>query len=402
MVKGTQSSSLKRRVQLYLAMAAVSIFLPILVLEIALRLFLPHLSVELTRNHSVKYLPTVYARHRLAPVGKLVDVDPDKAKGKKDPDENSEKMFYISTRGYRGEQFDVRKPAGTIRVMIVGGSSVFDTSVTDTPDNLSNSWPSKVQKILHQDGISNVEVINAGIPGQSTLDSLGRLFSELWYFEPDYVLIYHGWNDIKFWSHKEVSPEHTMLEIMRPLNNEANPFIHYQGSFDRYASASQVYTRLRYLYHKWQINLGKEGAGNDNDDDPNAYGSTYSEYGPKQFKLGIELLVEASRSIGAQPILINQATLVDSENNEEAISGISYDLTMLSHRGMVNAYSDVYKIQQEVAAEKDVLYIDPAKTMNGQLDYFRDHVHLNDQGSLEIARIVAAELRPILEASDKH
>ena len=46
----------------------------------------------------------------------------------------------------------------------------------------------------------HVEVINAGIPGHTSGDSLGRLYTEIWQWKPDYVIMYEAWNDIKYFN----------------------------------------------------------------------------------------------------------------------------------------------------------------------------------------------------------
>lgn len=79
-----------------------------------------------------------------------------------------------------------------------------------------------MQGKLRGAGFSNVEVINAGIIAHSALESVGRLFAEGFAFEPDYVLIYNAWNDIKYFS----SPK-TALRTLLPSLQGFDPRIHY-------------------------------------------------------------------------------------------------------------------------------------------------------------------------------
>ncbi len=63
-------------------------------------------------------------------------------------------------------------------------------------------WPHLVEQYLKEKGLSNVEVINGGIPGLPSFDSMGRLFSDGWTLNPDYVINYEAWNDIYCFTNK--------------------------------------------------------------------------------------------------------------------------------------------------------------------------------------------------------
>ena len=76
-----------------------------------------------------------------------------------------------------------------LRIIIYGGSAVSRTE---------EDWPHRVENILKESGMKNVEIINACAPGHSSLDSFGKLFAEGHLFRPDYIIFYHAWNDIKY------------------------------------------------------------------------------------------------------------------------------------------------------------------------------------------------------------
>ena len=61
-------------------------------------------------------------------------------------------------------------------------------------------WPHLIEKALHHRGYDKVEVLNAGVVGYSSFDSFSSLYSGIWMFKPDYVLLYNAWNDIKYFS----------------------------------------------------------------------------------------------------------------------------------------------------------------------------------------------------------
>lgn len=103
--------------------------------------------------------------------------------------------FSINEHGFRGASFPLREAPGEFRIMVVGGSTTFDTQVS--ADSLS--WPARLEYWLRQEVVgdaSSIRVINAGTPGYRVLDNLVRLETELFAFQPDLLLLYHGHNDI--------------------------------------------------------------------------------------------------------------------------------------------------------------------------------------------------------------
>lgn len=87
------------------------------------------------------------------------------------------------------------KPAGTYRVIVIGGSTVWGTGSTTPGENL----PARLLKGLRAK-YPNIkfEVINAGVGGYSSRNELLYLISELVYYSPDLVIAYDGWNDSTF------------------------------------------------------------------------------------------------------------------------------------------------------------------------------------------------------------
>jgi len=388
----------KRTSNLRLAIASIGIavFTALLIAEVAVRILLPYNSPDTIREHSVGYITAAYAPYLLEPVGRLVDIDDEKAWGSKPVDAPTDELLFISEQGYRGPSFDVRKPPGTTRIIVLGGSAVFDQNVRDTYDDIERTWPHRIGKHLRDDGLDNVEVINAGVPGYTSADSLGRLFTQLWMYEPDVILVYHGWNDIKFWKQHPISPEQPLISHVKPYDPASNPFTTYRGAIDRALGYSQLYMKLRNRYFLWQTNVGAEGARAGERSAERA--DAYSQFGPEQFRLNLELIVRASRSIGARPVLITQATLVAADNTDADIARIAFDYQGLSHAAIVRAYEDTYKVINDIGASNDAEVIDITGLMNGKGQYFSDHAHVSPEGSVRLAEIIAEQLGSILAA----
>jgi lysophospholipase L1-like esterase len=108
-------------------------------------------------------------------------------------DEEYYRWVHVNASGFRGRHVEVAKPDGVLRIMVVGGSTVFDSTI----DGDDQTWPARLEYHLGCLLPSRkVEVINAGVPGYVMLDNLIRLQSELYEFKPDILLLYQAHNDL--------------------------------------------------------------------------------------------------------------------------------------------------------------------------------------------------------------
>src|SRR5262245_12537490 len=116
----------------------VFLMLPVLVgligAEIYVRLKSPYgyVTPELLRSQDLQYAPSLFSR----------TVFPQKEQRilKK-----GELEFYVNPLGYRGPSFEATKPAGTVRLMVYGGSAAFDSGNLEGRD-----WPRLVERRLRQ------------------------------------------------------------------------------------------------------------------------------------------------------------------------------------------------------------------------------------------------------------
>lgn len=94
--------------------------------------------------------------------------------------------------GYRGDEITMPKPEGEYRIVCIGGSTTYTSAVED----YHQSYPDVLEAQLKQRGYQNVNVINAGVPGWSSWESLINFQFRILDIEPDMIVVYHGLNDI--------------------------------------------------------------------------------------------------------------------------------------------------------------------------------------------------------------
>lgn len=95
--------------------------------------------------------------------------------------------------GFRGPEITIPKPNETYRIVILGGSTVYTIGVDDWKKDFARQLQKELQSKYNYLGI---EVINAGIPGYNSWESLINLEFKVLDLEPDLIIIYMGTNDV--------------------------------------------------------------------------------------------------------------------------------------------------------------------------------------------------------------
>jgi lysophospholipase L1-like esterase len=339
--------------------------------EIYVRLFKEYMTPEILKTKSLQYSPSIFSRfifpekkQRTEAAGRIAS-------------------YVINSKGYRGKEFSIKKNKGTIRIIIYGGSATFDIYEPEGKD-----WPHRIEQMLKEKGILNIEVINAGIPGLTSVDCVGRIFADGWSLEPDYLIICEAWNDICYFPNKT-----TMQKFCGPYNENDDPRISYQSSLDKIlCELSQLYVRLRGRYYDWKYNIGLEGASKRIESD-----QEINELGLRQYKLSLEMLVDLARNIHSTPILVTQPRLVSKNNTDEEKLRIGYKYVRLNHSNIAKAFELTDEIIKDVSKSKYVHMIDPSKELSGKSEYFYDQVHTTDEGSYQLAKIVSEDLYDLIK-----
>ena len=95
--------------------------------------------------------------------------------------------------GFRGAEIQLEKPDSLFRIVCLGGSTTYSAYIGD--DN--KAYPFLVeQKLKLQYDYKNIEVINAGVPGYNSWESLINLQFKVLDLNPDMIIVYHGTNDV--------------------------------------------------------------------------------------------------------------------------------------------------------------------------------------------------------------
>jgi hypothetical protein len=119
--------------------------------------------------------------------------------------------------GYRGSEITIPKPEGVFRIVTLGGSTTYGENIARAED----TYPGQLQTILTEEyNHPEVEVINAGVGGYSSWESVVSFAFRVLDLEPDMIILFDAYNDI---SARLVAPEDYVGLNLRAGIWNANP-----------------------------------------------------------------------------------------------------------------------------------------------------------------------------------
>lgn len=98
-----------------------------------------------------------------------------------------------NSMGYRGPEVAVPKSDGVYRIATIGGSSTYTDAIKDWKKDFARQLEKRLQEKYNYD---KIEVVNAGMGGWSSWESLINFQFKLLDLEPDLIIVYHGTNDV--------------------------------------------------------------------------------------------------------------------------------------------------------------------------------------------------------------
>jgi hypothetical protein len=102
-------------------------------------------------------------------------------------------LTHHNSYGFRGPEFPLEKPAGTYRIVCMGESSTYGTGIRAD----EATYPARLGAHLRQASPHRtIEVLNAGVGGYTSAESLLQFIFKVQPIEPDLVLYYYTHNDV--------------------------------------------------------------------------------------------------------------------------------------------------------------------------------------------------------------
>lgn len=285
---------------------------------------------------------------------------------------------YIST-----PDLTLAKPEGTLRIAFLGGSSTAGTGFDLTDEQ---TWPWLVTEALRQRFPARpIEFLNASLGGYCSFESVGRLWSRVRFFEPDVVVVYHGWNEMYYWK-------------ARHMDQPTNWRVRDDGTwgFDNYLSRAPMlepswvdpFLGWSQLLVRVRLKLAKRIEGEAGPSDV-LLAHDFDHRGVDVWRDHLRLLAAICDVIGAELFVGKQATLIVPGLSDALREKVRYDYHGFDHDAHVAAFAALYAAVDEVLPADHVIDL---SVLNGRADLLEDQVHPNPAGAAAIATIVAEGL----------
>ena len=294
--------------------------------------------------------------------------------------------------GFRGDEIDQPKPAGRYRIACLGGSTTYTTKV----DDYRLAYPQLLQEELRGRTGADVDVVNAGLAGWASHETLVNFLFRLTDLEPDLVVVYHGVNDLHnrlVWPLEAYRPDNfgrhppSEIAVFAPPIWEYSTFLRTllvatgatPAHKDRVASFRKApETWVSPLYcEQWRSGEYPAGVFETMGAD-----EILRRNPPRHFRRNLEDLVTVAHARGIEVVLMTFAHSPHFADNP-------WSADPLHQAG----YAEMNAVTAAVAGEKGARLFDFARVFPKEKAYWSDDgIHVNRAGSRRKAELVAAYL----------
>jgi hypothetical protein len=217
-------------------------------------------------------------------------------------------------------------------------------------------------------------------------------------YNPDAIIIYHSWNDVKTWPY--VSRKATYGQLWQKVHSQ----LETRKALATLANKSYLWLSMKPLRRKLREFLSprkRVASIIKKTLTPNKGSDT--TYGELVYRRNIMNIVAVAKENRVQVLLINPLTLIHAGNSEEERGRIGYHLVRVPAQRLPQLMSDAGKILEEVASDEHTPYIDLNKHLAQNLDNMIDHIHLTPKGNEAVAEYLSQrwdEIWPVAELKE--
>ncbi|MDP6436745.1 MAG: GDSL-type esterase/lipase family protein [Gammaproteobacteria bacterium] len=301
------------------------------------------------------------------------------------PGYSKERGERINNLGFRGEDISPEKPAGTYRIVAIGGSTTFAVY-----QHWSDAYPVYLQKNLQERlQTDKIEVINAGLTGSTTAESLHRLFYQILPLDPDMVVIYHGFNDL----------------FPRIFNDYQEDYFHWRRSnthnppgltrFETYRIALKVLNPVAFSDNYDLTNMVWKTENLPNSDDDRLANFFASDSGA--FERNLDYMITSLQARGVQPVLATFAIRPDIVHWNDYLPAFAWEEGIRQNNAAIERVAAARDVPLVPFAEEvaDLPKVNLWRGMRRGCCY-TDSIHFSPEGNKIKAGIFTATVAPLV------
>jgi len=293
----------------------------------------------------------------------------------------------INSLGFRGAEFDFEKPAGTYRIVAIGGSTTFGVYLPHT-----KTYPVYLQQELNERlRTDKIEVINAGLTGSTTAESLHRLFPQILPLNPNMVVIYHGYNDI----------------FPRVFSNYQDDYYHF-----RRADPNNPPGLTRFLVYRIILRALNPVAFNENynlasivwqtknlPDSDAVRTENFFNSDTNAFEENLANMITVLQANDVQPVLATFAISKDIRHWNDHIPAFLWEEGIRQHNDVIRKLAKEYSVPLVPFAERgdNLLIVNNYDDPEGCC--YEDSIHMTPVGNQIKARFFADVIAPLITSA---
>ncbi len=287
----------------------------------------------------------------------------------------------INALGFRGRDFEPRKPPGVFRIVCLGESSTFGFHNSDT-----GTYPYLLQTLFEpRPGRPRVEVINGGFPYYNTGSILSLLRAEVLEYEPDLLTLYAAFNDAS-WP-LQVGP------ITRMLLWVQRHSITYLLLKEHVVTDERVMVAKRAI-DKWiPWKLGEAAL------------NRYADEVARRYRRNVAEILALARARGIGLIVIrqpmrarsNRRKLTYEQEHELVLQKLRHGRAISSPEFTLVVHHRLLAELDRLAAEHHLPVVDNVAIVDADPRRLATYVHLTEEGNLRLAEALRAAIVPEMD-----
>ncbi len=308
------------------------------------------------------------------------------------PGISGETHFTTESHGFRyPREIAVPRPAGTIRIFCLGGSTTECTYLDD-----ADAWPARCEAALRQSRPgATIEIINAGFSGMTSADHRTQLDDQIISLQPTGIVLMAGINDHlrrNSLNHTESSPEWRRLAMDYSMTvRRAIPLWRALTSttgaagIHQFDPKGETYRRLR-----------NECAAVPIADDTSSFDALPDPL--PAFERNVTAIADRCKAEGIQLVLVTHPSIWSDRltPSDQKLLWMRATLTANGQQAPlawhIREMTRLNNWLREFAASRALSLIDADRLLPKSTDAFYDDCHLNIQGSNALARPIAGSL----------
>jgi len=266
---------------------------------------------------------------------------------------------------------EMPKPKNLIRINCIGGSTTGNYLMKD---NIVYSYPLELERILKKKHNQDIEVNNFGHGGYNSADLFVSFSLQNIETKPDYIIIYHAYNDIRsyltpgfssdyFHSRKNLGEVYWKYYLSSKIPNVKLGFINYIIN-KHLLSFNENYSLLDTVA-KGEINLNQD-----------------YKLGLKTYERNLQHIIDICKSNKIKVILSSYCFHLYTGISKEPLHNLYKEIVLEEN-----------KIIKKLSLKNNLPFVDAANLIEKKDDNFVDSVHFSPAGMRELANHLSKEVK---------